>query len=104
MSRNEKFTGKMHTHDPVVLSVTNQKQAERLVAMLDMIDEHARQTPSTGLVIIGVSEDIGARVILCRGCLEEARQALLSAADTMRDLIAHPTVEEAERERTHGQK
>jgi hypothetical protein len=89
MAIDTKFTGKTHTHDPVSLALKTKKQALRLTAMLDMLEEHVDRANHIGMIMVALTER-GARIVLCRGCLEVARQEMLDAAGIMEDLIKHP--------------
>jgi len=89
MPTDEKFTGTMHKHDPVSLALKTRQQALRLTAMLDMLEDHVDRANHIGTIMVALTER-GARIVLCRGCLEVARQEMLDAAGIMEDLIKHP--------------
>jgi len=89
MPTDEKFTGVQHKHDPVSLALKTRQQALRLTAMLDLLEEHTDRADCLGLIMVALTER-GARIVLCRGCLEAARQEMLDAAGIIEDLIKHP--------------
>jgi len=101
---HEKFTGFMHAHEPIMLSVKTRKQAERLAIMLEMLDEHSENAPPIPCLIMLTPSRNGHSVVLCRACLQIARQQMLEITSVIADMLLIPSVEEEKAERTHGRK